>query len=145
MQTQNKTHTIYVVRQLAYVHGRAADSYNAERKFTERLTIQSLYFSQLHSIFALSPLLFQGALSFAHSHFVSGSSCLYIGNNQCVSSLIAGLNFQTTHELQTLTHDYLQLMTDTFSTKVFKAHDYLQLLTDTFSTKVSELMITCNC
>ena len=60
---KEKTHTIYVVRQLAYVHGRAADSYNAERKFTERLTIQSLYFSQLHSIFALSPLLFQGALS----------------------------------------------------------------------------------
>ena len=53
-----------------------------------------------------------------------------------MSSLIAGLNFQTTHELQTLTHDYLQLLTDIFSTKVFKAHDYLQLLTDTFSTKV---------
>ena len=79
--TKKKTHTIYVVRQLAYVHGRVADSYNAERKFTERLTIQSLYFSQLHSIFAL--------------YIVSGSSCLYIGNSQCVSSLIAGLNFQT--------------------------------------------------
>ena len=122
MQTQRKKHTIYVVRQLAYVHGRAADSYNAERKFTERLTIQSLYFSQLHSIFALT--FFSGSsltscsLSFRLSHFVSGSSCLYIGNNQCVSSLIAGLNFQTNHELQTLTHDYLQLMTDTFSTKV---------------------------
>ena len=58
-----KKHTIYVVRQLAYVHGRAATFYYAERVYREVLTI-ALY-------------------------FVSGSSCLYIGNNQCVNSLIA--------------------------------------------------------
>ena len=50
-----KKHTIYVVRQLAYVHGRAAIYYYAE-------SLQ--------------------VLTIAHTHD-SGSSCLYIGNNQC--------------------------------------------------------------
>ena len=67
-----KTHTIYVVRQLAYVHGRAANSYNADREVnnTEPLLLtialyfcSHLFFRELSHLL-LTLILFQGAHAF---------------------------------------------------------------------------------